>query len=243
MGSPPGPESVGDRQKVGLEDRFQHHPQGLLHDPVGDRRDPQRAGLPSRFRDQHPTHGRGPIRAVLERGSDPSQERPDLPGLGDLTYRDAIDPRRAGPLVVCHMLPSHQQVDRVTHQVEQVPEPRRAVGLRPTVILDLRPRYPFLDDLHRRTSVGVHRRHLRHRSTSYPSSLPPFPMCPALPDSQYYGGSASPHTDRWTTHPATTPCWRHGLTADARAFPCSLAARSPKEASGYLPAATSTTTP
>ena len=62
-------------------------------------------------------------------------------------------------------------------------------------------------------------------------------------DSQYYGGSASPHTDRWTTHPAATPCWRHGLTADARAFPCSLAARSPKEASGYLPAATSTTTP
>jgi len=27
-------------------------------------------------------------------------------------------------------------------------------------------------------------------------------MCPALPDSQYYGGSASSQTDRWTTHPA-----------------------------------------
>jgi len=33
-------------------------------------------------------------------------------------------------------------------------------------------------------------------------SLPPFPMCPALPDSQYYGGSASPRPDQSTTNPA-----------------------------------------
>ena len=27
VGAPPRPEPVGDRQEVGLEDRFQHHPQ------------------------------------------------------------------------------------------------------------------------------------------------------------------------------------------------------------------------
>jgi len=51
-------------------------------------------------------------------------------------------------------------------------------------------------------------------------------MCPALPDSQYYGGSASPRTDRQTTHPAAEPCWRHGAVGRPRGLPmftcCSL---------------------
>ena len=40
------PEPVGDRQEVGLEDRFQHQLQRRLDHPVGDGRDPQTAELP-----------------------------------------------------------------------------------------------------------------------------------------------------------------------------------------------------
>ncbi len=79
---------------------------------------------------------------------------------------------------------------------------RCAVGLGPPVILDLRPRYPVWCSVRPRPGAGVHRRIVRHRSTSYPLSLPPFPMCPDLPDSQYYGGSASLRPDQSTTNPA-----------------------------------------
>ena len=115
---------------------------------------------------------------------------------------------------------------------------RCAVGLGPPVILDLRPRYPVWCSVRPRPGAGVHRRIVRHRSTSYPLSLPPFPMCPALPDSQYYGGSASLGPDRSTTNPAPHPhAGRVSHAGKAGNLPVSLAVRSPKEAPGYLPAA------
>src|SRR5690606_18423220 len=157
----------------------------------------------ARFGDEHPPHRRGPIRAVLDACGDPGQERLDLAALFDPVHCHTVDPSSASPFVACHHRPGHPKIVRVGHEVEQVPEPRTAVGLGPPVILDLRPRYPIPGDIRPRPGAGVHRRVLRHRSTSYPLSLPPFPMCPALPDSQYYGGSASSRIGRWTTHPAT----------------------------------------
>lgn len=69
-------------------------------------------------------------------------------------------------------------------------------------------------------------------------SLPPFPMCPALPDSQYYGDSASLQPDQSTTNSARhahAGCVFHaGKVGDLPVFTC---VRSPKEAPGYLPAA------
>jgi hypothetical protein len=44
--APLGPEPIGDRHEVGLEDRFQHQLQRALHDPVGDRRIPSRRTFP-----------------------------------------------------------------------------------------------------------------------------------------------------------------------------------------------------
>ena len=140
--------------------------------------------------------------------------------------------------------PSHQQVAGMRHQIEQVAEPRLAVSPCPPVIFDLRPRYPRADDLHQRRGIRVHRCILRHHSTSYPTSLPPFPMCPALPDPEYYGGSASLPVDQQTTcstHPGHAG--RAPGQADRTAFPCSLAVRWSKEAPGYLPAASPAPTP
>ncbi|PRX42831.1 hypothetical protein B0I32_1662 [Nonomuraea fuscirosea] len=41
LSTPVGPEPIGDRLEVGLEDRFQHKFQPGLHDPVGHRRNPE----------------------------------------------------------------------------------------------------------------------------------------------------------------------------------------------------------
>ena len=40
VGPPLGPEPLGDRYEIGLEDGFQHQLQRCLHDPVGDGRYP-----------------------------------------------------------------------------------------------------------------------------------------------------------------------------------------------------------
>ena len=40
--APLGPEPIGDRHEVGLEDRFQHQFQRRLDNPVGHRRNPDR---------------------------------------------------------------------------------------------------------------------------------------------------------------------------------------------------------
>jgi hypothetical protein len=67
--------------------------------------------------------------------------------------------------------------------------------------------------------------------------LPPFPMCPALPDSKYYGGSAPSRTDRSTVDPAQHPRRKRGAGQGPERFPCSLTTRSTKEEPNSVPAA------
>jgi len=62
-------------------------------------------------------------------------------------------------------------------------------------------------------------------------------MCPALPDSEYYGGSAPPRTDRSTVDPARTPRRKRGTGQGPERFPCSLTTRSTKEEPNFVPAA------
>jgi len=55
--------------------------------------------------------------------------------------------------------------------------------------------------------------------------LPPFPMWPAFPASEYYGGSAPSRTDRSTVDPTRSPHWRCGTEQTrngSRVHCCSL---------------------
>ena len=78
LGPPPGPEPVGDRLEVGLEDRFQHQLQRRLHHPVGDGRDAQPAHLPAAagFGDHAFPHRHRPEHAGLHLRAQIVQERP-----------------------------------------------------------------------------------------------------------------------------------------------------------------------
>jgi hypothetical protein len=62
-------------------------------------------------------------------------------------------------------------------------------------------------------------------------------MWPALPASEYYGGSAPSQTGRQTVCPARRrPRRMRGARTDLRRFPCSLVDRSAKEAPDLAPA-------
>jgi hypothetical protein len=77
----------------------------------------------------------------------------------------------------------------------------------------------------------------RHRSAvrlsalqppSFSKPLPPFPMCPALPHSEYYGGSAPSRTDRSTVDPAraaTPECVEPGKNRNGSRVHSQLARR------------------
>jgi hypothetical protein len=68
---PPGPEPIGDRLEVGLEDGFQDQLQRGLHDPVGHRRNTEASDLPrpSRLRDLPLPYRQRPERALPELGA------------------------------------------------------------------------------------------------------------------------------------------------------------------------------
>ena len=140
---PPGPEPVGDRHEVGLEDRFQHQLQRRLHHPVSDGGDAEPAHLPATaglgdhaFPDRHRTE-----LARLHRVPQIVQEFLDA-SLVDVAGPQAVDPGGPGPGVARDPLPRHLQRGRVVHEVEQVVEPAARIGRRPTVQLGLHPQYP-----------------------------------------------------------------------------------------------------
>ena len=74
--APLGPEPVGDRLEVGLEDRFQHQFQRRLDDTVGHRGNPQATDLPgpARFGDLAFPHRFGPELRALDRRAEVIQE-------------------------------------------------------------------------------------------------------------------------------------------------------------------------
>ncbi len=206
VGAPQRPETVGDRQEVSLENRFQHQLQRCLHDPVRNHGNPDlaEAARPARLGDLAFPHRKRPERTVLDDGPQVLQEtgRPDaLLQLGD---GPAVDPGSVRTMVARDPVERHKQHRRVTHEVEQVVEPAARIGHRPTVKLDLHHRYPRpRPGRTTARSAAVRRRVFRHCSLlPFSNPLPPFPMRPAFPASEYYGGSAPSRTDRRSTRPA-----------------------------------------
>src|SRR5580693_3154747 len=132
----PGPEAVGGRTKVRLEDRLQHQLRSHLHHPVPDRRDAQRPLLSVGLRDVPAQHRGCPVRACSQRGAELFQEALD-PVLLDVGDRLGIDARRASaPL---HPLPRFREDvtprDAVVQRVE--PATRAPLGREPQSALEL----------------------------------------------------------------------------------------------------------
>jgi len=142
--APLGPEPVGDRLEVGLEDRFQHQFQRRLNDPVGHRGNPQAPHLagPTRFGDLAFPHRFGPELPGLDLHPEVIQELRDTdfgfdPGDGPPVRTSGLSPS-----VGRDPVPRHDQRGRVMHEIEQVVEPATRIGHRPTVKLGLHLRYP-----------------------------------------------------------------------------------------------------
>jgi hypothetical protein len=227
--APHGPETVGDQLEVGLEDRLQHQLEGCLDHPVGDGRDAELAHLPA-------SAGLGDLafahrqRAELTRLQHALQvlqvaREAEFPLNAD--DREAVDARGPGSLVARDPFERQEQRRRIAYEVEQIVEPAAVIGRRPTVKLGLHPRYPLARPRRGLGGTAVQRRVFRHCSLLLSSKpLPPFPMCRALPGSEYYGGSAPSRSGRPTVDPALLPHWTRGRRAEPGRFPCSLAVRS-----------------
>ena len=127
----------------------------------------------------------------------------------------------------------------MTDEVVQIIEPAGGILPRPVVQLGLHP--PYRD---RRPvgiwpghGAGIHRRVFGHCIPSLTNALPPFPMCRALPGSEYYDGSAPLASfGRHRAYPATRP-WPGRPRGRTRAVPTFTAIRSADEAPGFTPAA------
>jgi len=232
--APVGPEAVGDRLKVGLEDRFQDQFQRGLHDPVGHGRDAQRPQFPAGLGNHHSPHrGRceGPRPQLI---TDLVQERfHSVPG-DDPDHGGPVDPGGARTLVTRDAFPRHGQHLRVAHQVVQIIEPAAAVSGRPAVqfVLNLPYRHIGLAVAGPSGGAGIHRRVFGPDSHFLLLSLPPFPRWPALPASEYYGGSApSTPFGRQRAYPQVG----NGVPM----VPTFTVVRSTDEAPGFAPAVSS----
>ena len=208
MRPPLGPEPVGDRLEVGLEDRFQHQLQRRLDHPVRDGRECRAcAAFPTR-----PAWG-SCVPAPAAAGTYPSfsaarrsSRNPGTPmrSSTSATVRPST-PGVFAPAVARDPVERHDQRRRVVHEVEQVIEPAARIGHRPTVKLGLHLRYPPIAARPGRVrrappfggaSFGI--------AASFPSRnrCRPSPCARALPGSEYYGGSAPSRPDRPTVDPA-----------------------------------------
>jgi len=107
--------------------------------------------------------------------------------------RLAIRPRNL-PLSSSRLYRGYDKALSWRSEVEQVTEPAGGICSRPVVQLDLHPPY---HDAGREIvrpghGAGIPRRVFGHYILSLTDTLPPFPMCAALPRPEYYGGSAPP---------------------------------------------------
>ncbi len=167
VGPPPRPESVGDRQEVGLKDGFQHQLQRRLDHPVSNRGNAKPSDLPrpAGLGDRPFPHRQRSEDTRLQRGPEIVQEPGRTDELLDEGDRQAVHAGGVRPGVARDPLERNEQRRRVVHEVEQVVEPAARIGRRPTVKLGLHLRYPPVrpNGLLRR-GAGVHRRIFRHYS-------------------------------------------------------------------------------
>ena len=184
-----------------------------------------------------------PAAAGTSRPSDWPADRPgtrDPDPLLDVGDRQAVDAGSVRPPVARDPVERHDQRRRVVHEVEQVIEPAARIGHRPTVKLGLHLRYPRPRP-HQAATAGASP--FGGASFGITASFPsrnrcrPSPCAPALPGSEYYGGSAPSRTDRPTMGPAPP----RPLDADGRARPRTVPVftviRSTKEEPDSVPAA------
>jgi hypothetical protein len=180
LGPPPGPESVGARQEIRLENRFQHQFQRGLDDPVRDAGYAQLAKFPrpARLGDHALPHRQWPKRAVLNGGPQVIQEPGYAHDFLDMGGGHAVHAGSVRALVTRNPGERHDQRRRVVHEVEQVIKPAARIGRRPAVKLGLHPRYPRprpLRDI--LTGTAIRQCTLRHCSLlPFPKPLPPFAM-------------------------------------------------------------------
>jgi hypothetical protein len=130
VGRSSGPEAVGARQEVRLEDGLQDQEGRHLHHPVAHRGDPHRAPLAVLLLDVDPAYGVRRIRLRPERLLEGVQEGCGSPGAAlDLGDCHPVHPRCT--LVGAHLRPGCLQrvapIDPVVERVE--PEPRLLLGL------------------------------------------------------------------------------------------------------------------
>ena len=248
LGPPLGPEPVGDRHEVGLEDRFQHQLQRRLNHPIRDGRgcracaaSPTRRAWGSCVPAPATAETYPSFKAVRR-----SSRNPGTPTHSSTSA--AVRPSTPGvfaPVVARDPIERHQQRRRVVHEVEQVVEPAAGIGRRPTVKFGLHLRYPPMrPDTAVPAGAGIHRRIFRHYSL-LPSRnrCRPSPCARAFPGSEYYGGSAPPRPDRSTVDPARPSCWPPAIGQDrdgsrvhcdsldeggAQLCPCGLATATPQ---------------
>ena len=162
-----GAEPVAAREKIRLEDRFQHQLQGRLDHPVADRCDPQAAALGrARFGDQPLPRRQRAEAAVLQRVPQRAEKLPGAPRL-DGRGRMAIHPGGLGTLVAPNPAPCHQQERGIGDKVKQVTEPAMRIINGPAVQLGLDLQYPALCPVKgvlQLRIAGIHQRHSRHSS-------------------------------------------------------------------------------
>jgi len=114
------------------------------------------------------------------------------------------------------------------------------LGCGPTVKFGLHLRYPpawpHRDPFKR--SATIRWRILRHCSLHpFSELLPPFPMCRALPGSEYYGGSAPPQSRSADGGPSPTPTPAAQVEGRPGTVPVFTVIRSTEEEPDFVPAA------
>ena len=165
--SAPGPEPVGDRLEVRLEDGLEHELQRGLDDLVRQGGDAELANLPrpARLGDLALPHRQRHKRALLQLGTQVGQELPDPDALLDVGDSLAVHAGGVRAPVARDPRVRHDQRRRVVHEVVQVIEAAARIGHRPTVKLGLHPRYPGPRPLLGPVlGAAVRRRVLRHCS-------------------------------------------------------------------------------
>jgi hypothetical protein len=193
MGPTPGAEPVATRKEIRLQDRLQHQFQGCLDYPVAHGGDPKASGLAVRLRDQPLPHRQWTKAAVLQRGSQPSEENLDPDHGLHVVGGAPIHAGCLGTLVVPHPIPRDQKERGIGDKVEQIVKPAMGVITGPTVQLRLDLQYPMLRLIKRRRPA---RRYSPtsswHSTISSANLLVPFAMYAPLARSDYYETSAPP---------------------------------------------------